>query len=405
MKILQITHLVSYPPHDGPSLRNFNLMRECSSDNEIHLLTFFRKAHGHRKDNLENNIRELKKYCRDVEVFEIPSDGKKIKWLSLLFFNLFSSVPYSVWLYNSKEMISAVKRQLANNKFDIVEIGEIGLFEYSRLCPGIPKVLIHHNVESQLLERRSKFLNNWLARIYMKIQARKLKKLEAQACRLIEYHTTVSEGDRETLKKIGGSNNIQVVPNGVDIDYFRPTGEAIIPNSLVFAGTMSWFPNLDAMQYLMNEIWTELKQKVPNVSISIMGKYPPKELVELNLKDSSFKVLGFVEDVRPVISRAAAYIVPLRVGGGSRLKIMDALAMGKAIISTPIGAEGTDVVHGENIILAETAKDLIEATIKVFNDINLRKKLEINARKLAEEKYSWKSIAPKLNEVYNILKK
>ncbi|MFW9950613.1 MAG: hypothetical protein ACFFKA_10885 [Candidatus Thorarchaeota archaeon] len=176
MKILLITHLVPYPPHDGPSLRNFNLIKECSRNNKIHLLTFYRKAHGHNPDNLKASIDELKKYCEIVKVFRIPTNVNNLAWLILLFLNIFSSAPYSQWEYWSPMMSKAIKQHLRKYSYDVIEIGEIGLVKYAKICKGIPKILVHHNIESQLLLRRSEVMNNPLARAYLKFQARKLKK-------------------------------------------------------------------------------------------------------------------------------------------------------------------------------------------------------------------------------------
>lgn len=403
MRILLITHLVPYPPKDGPSLRNFNLLKECAENNEITLLTFFQKIHGYDKNYMKNNISELKKYCKHVEVFEIPCDGKHFRWILLLLFNLFSSKPYSFWWYWSRKMKNAIVNQISNNNFDLVELGEIGLLFYSKYAPEIPKLLVHHNVESQLLNRRSKVIKNPLAKLYLRIQAYKLKRCEYKACNEIEYHTTVSEQDKITLLNINSNAKVQVVPNGVDIDYFLPNSPKVKSNSLVFIGTMTWYPNLDAMRFFKDEIWPLIKKSVPDITINVIGKNPPDDFLKFSQKDGSFNFLGFVDDVRPYISESAIYVVPLRFGGGSRLKILDALAMGKAIISTKVGAEGINVTNDKDIIIADKPEEFANQIISLLKDTKKLNRMETNARKLAVEQYSWKSIAPKLEWVYQTL--
>ena len=400
MKILMITHLVPYPPHDGPSLRNFNLLKECSKNHEIHLLTFYRKAHGHNPENLKYSIDELKKYCKDVKVFAIPTEDHKLAWYLLLLFNIFSLSPYSVWAYWSPKMVRAIKRKLQEVTFDVVEIGEIGLANYSKLFHHTPTLLVHHNIESQVLNRRSKIQRNPIAKIYLRLQARKLKRLERKACESIDYHTTVSKDDKDTLLRINHKARVQVVPNGVDVSYFQPSEEATDDCTLVFAGTMTWYPNLDAMLYFKNEIWPILKEQSPEISIRILGKHPPKELLDFAKHNKGFNVMGFVEDVRPYIAKATIYVVPIRTGGGSRLKILDALAMGKAVVSTSIGCEGIRVTNGKDIVISDTPQGFANSVLDLLQNSNKRNQLEKKGRELVVKEYSWSKIALQMNDAY-----
>lgn len=403
MKILIIAHKVPYPPRGGATLRNFNLMKECSEANEIHLMTFTQEPYLRDPAELRKSIDGLKQYCKHVEVFRIPSDDNKLKWYLLLFLNLFSLMPYSVWRFRSPKMIRAIKDHLKKHSFDLIEIGTIALVQYARLAPDLPKLLIHHNVESELLYRRSKGAGNWLTRIYLALQAYKLRRLEKMALKSFDHHTAVSERDKDVLKKSCPGADITVIDNGVDTDYFVPSDQPVNPNTLVYAGSMLWYPNAEAMIYFAKEIWPRLKKSVPSITMNLVGSNPPKELVELGQKDSNFKLYGFVDDVRPYVLNSAVYIVPITVGGGTRLKILDAMAMGKAIVSTSIGCEGIKTVDGENIMIADSPEQFCQKILSVLNDENLRKCLGAKARQTAEEHYSWKKIAPRLNDIYNRL--
>ena len=400
MKILIIAHKMPYPPRGGATLRNYNLLKECAKENEIHLLTFTQEPYLRDPAKMQASIDHLKGFCREVQVFKIPTDRSRISWYLLLLLNIFSPTPYSVWRFWSRKMVRAIKQQLKQYEFDGVEIGCISLVRYARLMPHLPKLMIHHNIESQLLFRRSKTAGNFLARLYLALQARKVKRLEKIASRQFDHHTTVSKLDKKTLLDLCPGINVTVVDNGVDTDYFTPSAEPPDRNTLVFAGAMAWYPNADAMIYFAREIWPLLKRDFPEIKINLVGASPPPELTELNRNDPAFRLLGFVDDVRPYVSQAAVYVVPITVGGGTRLKILDAMAMGKAIVSTSIGCEGISVADGREIIIADSPEVFAAKIGQLLHDPDLACKIGENARKTVMSTYSWKKIAPELTSVY-----
>lgn len=403
MRILIIAHKVPYPPLGGATLRNFNLLKECSKNNEIHLITFVQEPYLRDPDKLQSSIDVLKKYCKVVKVFRIPTDKNKLGWYLLLFSNLFSLTPYSCWRFWSYGMVKTIKEHLKKYSYDLIEIGTIALVKYAKLAPHLPKLLIHHNIESQLLYRRSKTEKGFLARTYIAFQTYKLIRLERKACEVFDYHTTVSELDKQTLQENCPNINVAVIDNGVDTDFFQPQNLSSEENTLVFTGGMHWYPNADAMLFFAREIWPILKKKIPNIKINVIGLAPPEELVEYSKNDPHLNVLGFVDDVRPYVAKAAVYVVPIRVGGGTRLKILDAMAQGKAIVSHSIGAEGLHVTNGKDILIANEPKQFANEVIKLIRNEKLRKKIEVSARETAENLYSWKKIAPKLQKVYDAL--
>lgn len=396
-----------YPPSGGCSLRNFNLIKEASRHHEIHLLTFFQKAHFQNpsdyKGELNRSIEEMKKYCRHVEVFEIPTDGRAVAWYSLLLFNLLSKTPYSSWKFHSRELVDAVRRSASEQSFDLVEIGTIGLAKYRELVPKLPSLLVHHNIESELLLRRSKSASNPLSRAYLAHQGHKLRRFEQKACEDFDYHTTVSEHDAASLRDIRRDVPVQVVPNGVDTDYFVPGNEPVTENSLIFIGGMTWYPNLDAMNFFTHDVWHLIKSKIPDLTMTMIGRNPTRNIKAFMRKESGFKSPGFVADVRAHLRKAAVYVVPIRVGGGTRLKILDAMAMGKAIVSTSIGCEGIDVTDGVDIVIADTADDIAAKTVELLGNREMREEIGRNAKQKAVDVYSWKKVYPKLDRVYSEL--
>lgn len=400
MRILIIAHKVPYPPRGGATLRNFNLIKECSKDHQIHLITFTQEPYLRDPAKLQASIERLKQYCEEVKVLKIPTDGKRLRWLMLLFFNLFSPMPYSVSRFWSKEMVVAINESLSRYRFDVMEIGTIALLKYSNLAPGIPKLLVHHNIESVLLGQRSKTEKNLLARAYLALQAYKLRRLEKKAGGIIDHHTTVSELDRQILLKSCPDIEVTVVDNGTDPDYFRPSDLPANPNSLVFVGEMSWYANSQAMIYFYKMILPILKKQISDVEMNVIGANPPKELVDFGNRDPRFKVRGFVDDIRPHVHSAAVFVVPLDIGGGTRLKILDAMAMGKAVVSTSIGCEGLHLKENEDIFIADEPEDFAEKILLLFRDDNLRKRMEQSARRTVTERYSWDKIALNLGKSY-----
>jgi len=400
MKILLITHLLPYPPKGGVTLRNYNLLKETAANNEIHMVTFYQRVHHEDDRALRDGIEEIRKLCKHLEVYPIPTDYNRLGWFTLLFFNLFSLTPYSVWRYSSKKMTAVIKKIIREESFDLMELGTIALGNFSRLAPDLPKVLVHHNIESHLLQRRSKYYKNPLARLYVAYQGWKLKRYERKISAQIDYHTAVSQEDKNILLENCRDAKIEVVPNGVDTDYFQATNAPVIPNSLIYVGGMTWFPNHDAIRYFLEEIWPLVKAEIPDASLTHIGRQTTDEFEKLARKDRSLRFLGFVGDIRPEITQAAVYMVPLRIGGGTRLKILDALSMGSAIVSTSIGCEGIDVTDGEDILVADDPQTFAQKIIHLFRHPEVREEMSRRARRTALEKYSWKIIAPKLENVY-----
>ncbi len=403
MKILFITFFVPYPPTAGHTQRDFNIIRQLAKDNEIFLLCFNQKILIPNKAELDNSIKHLSQYCSYIKVFKIPTDYSALKWYSYLFFNLFTITPFTVWKFGSKELRRELKALRANNCFDLVHIDTVELAGYAKLLENTPKLLNHHNVESRLIFRRGANAANPLAKLYLYLQGLKLQLFEKRMLDKFDMNACVSENDQEYLAGISPKARFTQVPNGTDIDYFKPSGEKL-QQSLVFAGSMSWYPNGDAMIYFCSEVLPLIKKEFPDIRCDIIGSHPPSRLQTLAARDKSIQLHGYVDDVRKYIAKASVYIVPIRVGGGTRLKILDAFASGKAVVSTSIGCEGLAVTNGENIIIADKPDEFAKQVMELLKNETLRKKLEINGRKLVEKQYSWEIIVNKLNHIYRHLR-
>jgi glycosyltransferase involved in cell wall biosynthesis len=194
--------------------------------------------------------------------------------------------------------------------------------------------------------------------------------------------------------------HIEEIPNGVDMNYFTPNIMEVEPYSVIWVGGLNWYPNLAAMQFFVDEVWPLLKNKYDNIVLDIIGQDPPPEFLKLSENDDSFRVHGFVDDVRPFISKAAVYVCPISDGGGTKLKVLDALAMEKALVANPISCEGINVVDGKTVLYATRPEEFVASISRVFEDDELRKSMGKQGRQLVNEQYSYTSIGKRLSELY-----
>jgi glycosyltransferase involved in cell wall biosynthesis len=214
----------------------------------------------------------------------------------------------------------------------------------------------------------------------------------------------MSQPDEDILRNISPSVKTVVVPNGVDTEYFTVREEPQ-EKAIIYTGGMNMFANKDAVMHLINDIWPRIKQSVPEAVFNVIGQDPPEDLISISKRDESIKVHGFVDDIRPYVAKSAVYVVPLRVGGGTRLKVLDSLSQGKAMVSTSIGCEGIDVTDGLNIHIEDDNRAFADRVIELLNNPQRRQELGAEARKLAEQKYAWPSIGHALHEAYESIAK
>ena len=394
MNILFICTRCPYPPYEGLTLRTYNILKWITKSHKVYLFTFI------QDENELEGIPFLRNICADVKPFRLPVTISKLKLILGLLCNLFfSNKPFIAKKYDTREMREAVRNLLEKVKIDVAHLDLLPLSQYVNELEGIPKILVEHNVENILLKRRSEKERNIIVKLYLHIQWLRLKKYEAEACEKVDRVVTVSELDKKELLNMSANTAISCVPNGVDPDYFEFSEDHVDHNGLVFVGSLSWFPNLDGIQFFAEEIFPAILNEVPDAKLIVIGK---KTNRKIKLKYSHHIIMtGFVEDIRPIVSKAGVYIVPLRVGGGTRLKILDALSMGKAVVSTSIGCEGLEVTHGKNILIADDPEGFAKQTINLLRHPDLATRMGREGRKLVETTYDWKIIAKKMNRVYN----
>jgi glycosyltransferase involved in cell wall biosynthesis len=271
---------------------------------------------------------------------------------------------------------------------------------YTRWLPGTPLVLNHHDIECHLVSRRAAAERSFARRIYFSREAAKIERLERELCPHAAINITVSELDATRLREIVPGTATLDVDNGVDVDYFAPGASGQVERGgLVFAGTLSLYSNRDAVRYLLDEIWPALIVQNPERRIAIVGRNPGPEVLRA-ARDPRITVTGFVEDVRPYIDAASIYICPIRDGGGTRLKVLDALAMGKPLVATGLAVEGLSMVEEEHYLKAETPAEYVKQISRLENDPELRRRLAAAGRDLVVKRYAWTVIGEKLQRAY-----
>ena len=399
--ILWLSHLVPYPPRGGVLQRSFNLLRSVAERHDVHLLAFNQRALLPTAEALERSVVELRRFCASVHVLPIPSDERPLGRQRTYLRSLVSARPFTARWLHSKDMEGRIREILARHHIDLAHVDTISLATFARLLANYGRVLNHNGVESQMMAQRASLERNPAARFYMAQEAWKLRRYETAVCGAFDLNVTCSCLDSTRLAGHVPGVMVEEIPNGVDLSYFRPTGGQEEERSLVAVGGMTWYPNRRAMIWFARDIWPLLKREEPDVCMTVIGREPPPEVVRLGQRDPAYRAVGFVEDIRPVVARAQVYVCPLRDGGGTRLKVLDALAMGKAMVAHPIAVEGIDVKPGEHVLIAETPKQFVEKIRLLFATPELRTRLAEEGRRLVEEKYDFERIGAKLNRLYD----
>lgn len=400
MKILWISQNLPYPPKTGVLQRNYNLIREASQFAEVHLIAILKQDILPDFD-AETARRELGKLCKRITVITLPAEVSRLYFLWVAFKSLFTRAPFTANWAESAELRSKLREVTREVSYDLVFFDTISLAPYRAVVGKIAKVLNHHNIESHLFQRRIAYETNPLRRFYFGIEARKLLRYEAEVINDFDTNVTVSELDAQRLKEIVRAVRTTVVANGVDVDYFKGERGGAVPGHLVMVSGMNWFPNKDAAIYMARDIWPQMVANAPSLSLTIVGASPPPEVTALADADSRVKVTGFVDDVRPYMNRAQVYLCPMRDGGGTRLKILDALSMGIPIVATTMALEGIDVVPETDVLVADDPSAFVRQVKRLVEDPALQAKLSANGRAYVERNFAWPVIGQKMRDGFS----
>lgn len=400
MNILFLSQIVPYPPHGGVLQRGYNIIRELSKYGRVHLLAFLHPDTLTTPRMIAESREVLSRYCVNVEYFPLwPKQSKAARTFAYLLGAAWPE-PFSVLAHRSAAFRRRIAELTTRGDMDIVHFDTIALAQYLPRRLPCPTLVTHHNIESMLMARRSVAEKSYLARFYTRSQTRKLESYEAQYSPRFDMNIMMSSLDEAALKHIAPDIQTAVVPNGVDVEYFMPHPDAGKP-VMIYTGGMNMFANRDAVLYFLREIWPLIRKEIPDAEFFAVGQDPPQELRALAIPNSGIVVTGYVDDVRPLIAQAAVYVVPLRVGGGTRLKVVDAMAQGKAIVSTSLGCEGIDVIADKTILIADAPREFAEKVVHLLRSPTERARLGQAAREMAVTRYAWPIAGERLFAAYN----
>jgi sugar transferase (PEP-CTERM/EpsH1 system associated) len=387
MHILWIKTELLHPVDKGGKIRTYNMLKELKRNHRITYLTLDDGAAS------ASERASASEYAHEVVCVPYkPREKFTRAFYAELLLNSVSSLPYAIRKYQSPQLHREVSERAKS--VDLVVCDFLAPAANVPRHLGCPTVLFQHNVEAMIWKRHYEVQRNLVKKSYLFTQWLKMRAFERRACRRFDAVVAVSKEDCEQMQHDYGVAEVFEIPTGVDTNFFHPSGkEKTTAHNIVFTGSMDWLPNEDAINYFTEEILPRIKQKIPDARLTVVGRNPYPSLLELAKKDPAVIVTGRVDDVRPYMERAAAYVVPLRIGGGTRLKIYEAMAMEKAIVSTTIGAEGLPVANGTELLLADTAEEFATAVLKVLDDKAFASELGAKAAATVRQNFGWQQVA------------
>ena len=386
-RILIVTPSVPYPPNWGFAIRVYQIVKHLSKRHDVTVLTF---AHHYQAEHVET----LRQDTGAKVVSVPPSHSDKAQRRAQLK-SVFSRHSYSTNSLTTPEMSAALAQLLAENTFDFIQVesSQLGGYHYGDKAT---LVLDEHNIEYELLLRMCQTEKNFVRKIYSWWEYVKLRREETRFWKRADACVMTSEREAVVVRKYLPGKAVAVAPNGVDIEFYLPVQEPVDQNSIVFTGLMRYRPNIDAALYFAREVLPLIVKERPETVFTIVGMGQPTEVDALASRN--VVVTGSVPDVRPYVERAAIFAVPLRMGSGTRLKVLEGLAMGKAMVSTSIGCEGINVVDGEHLIVADSPSEFARVTLQLLEDESRRLRLGVTGRQLVEDEYGWAAVVAGLEQ-------
>ena len=387
-----VSSYLPFPLKSGGEIRLYNLIKNIAEKHDITLIC-------ERRDyQTDEDVEEVKKFCKKVITVK-----RKKQWTPVNILKTGLSMdPFLIVGHTSEEMKLAIKDELVREKYDLIHVETF--YVYQNLPKvSIPVILVEHNVEYLAYQRYVK-LANPLLKLFFTIDVMKLRKKEELAWRKVDKLVAVSNTERRLMKRA----DITVVANGVDLSNFNFRSSQDLPpeKRVLFIGDFKWFQNVDAAEIILKQIWPKISQKLAetknrtDVKLWIIGRNIPDKIKSLAASKNIIIDEDSKEDTAEIFKRAYLLLAPIRAGGGSSYKILEAMASGVGVVTTPLGLEGLDAKNNVHALAAEKEDELAELVLVMIQDHSVYRKLTLNARKLIEEKYDWRVIAQKLNEVY-----
>jgi glycosyltransferase involved in cell wall biosynthesis len=393
VKILHVTLDLPYPPMRGAQIRDHALISRMSKRHEISVVSFC------ESDVRDGDLQQMQRICQNVVA--VPRQKEAVfQQLTRTLRQLTQGLPLATTNYVFGNVEAAIRARLAVGDIDILQIEHSFLAPYVRAVAMSPKtrsILSLHNVGALQYPRMARIETGLRNRVVGHLKAMLMQRWEAKWATRFDHVVTVSQSDKDALQAMGAVVPISVVPNGIK------TASAALPRAdgknILFVGNLRYPPNQDAARFLVADILPILRGQDAGITLTIAGFDPPADMIA-GLDDTGVQVIANAPDLVPLYAQAAVVVAPLRAGGGTRIKILEALALGRPVVSTAVGAEGLDLVQGETALFAETAEAFAGATLRLLTDPALQQAIAANGRRLVSQRYDWDVVAAQLAEVY-----
>jgi len=395
MRVLVLTQVLPYPPDSGPKVKTYYVLKYLARQHDVTLVSFVRDS------DKPEYIGHLEGLCE--RVVTVPISRSPLRDLRFLGQSLLTGQPWMMLRDKRSEMRAALDELRATTHFDVVHADQLNMGQYALPFKDSRTVLDLHNALWVLYKRLSETLPLTKPMKYILTRDwRLLKRYEGELCRAFDAVTAVTDEDRRWLVEAGAGADMPVIPIAIDTDEQAQVARRPKSPHIIHIGTMYWPPNIDGITWFLDEIYPRIKQEVPDVRCTLIGARPPASIVERAQTDPSLTVTGYVEDPLPYLADSSMMVVPLRAGGGMRVKILNALSQGIPMVSTTVGYEGIAVNDGEDILIADDPQAFADASVRLLTDTALNKRITRNGRRTAEALYDYRQACKPLDAIYQL---
>jgi len=393
MKILLLTQVLPYPPDSGPKVKTWNVLKYLAQHHEVTLVSFVR-------GDQSAEINHLKTVCHAVHT--VPIERKAVDDVRYLLKSVLTNQPFLMVRDDRANMRQLLEQLSTQTKFDIAHADQLNMAQYAERISGAAKILDAHNALWLLYQRLADTLGLGPQKLIYSRDWRLLKKYEGRICREFEGILAVSQEDKVALEAaMGQKSEMTVIPIAVDLDELPLIERQSEADHILHIGTMYWPPNIDAVNWFIEDVLPIIHESRPQTTFDVVGLRPPQELVERGQREPRINVTGYVDDTQPYYQMAGAFIVPVRAGGGMRVKILNALAQGMPLVTTTLGCEGIGVTHGKDVLIADTPQEFAQAVLRLLDDRELAAELGRRGRELIRHTYDYRAACRPIDDLYD----
>ncbi|MGO9316196.1 MAG: glycosyltransferase family 4 protein [Terracidiphilus sp.] len=391
MKILWISPFYLHPTDRGAQIRTLGVLKELHKRHEIHFAAL------NEPQNLEGLQRSSEYSSRHIFVEHSPPRRRSLGIIPQLAGSILNPMPMAVFRYSSRRLKQEIDALIAAEHYDSIVCDF--LFSAPNLTNLGQSVLFQHNVETTIWQRHVEQSSSLLKKYFFQMQAEKMEAYERKICRTVKHVIAVSDIDAARMKRMFGIESVSSVPTGVDVDFFAPHGDAPHISDIVFCGSMDWLPNVDAALFFLSEVLPLIRERLPGITFTIAGRSPDARVLKAVKGLKGVFVTGKVKDMRPYLWGSKISVVPIRIGGGTRLKIYECMAAGVPVVSTSVGAEGLRYQDGKDIVIVDDPGGFAADCVHLLSDDQARRAIAHDALVRAQSEFSWQAVSRKFEAI------